>query len=99
MQLFSSPQQIHANNTKKEPNENEKLLISSIDNIMLETVIREIAPHSLFLMDSLNIIKAIIYVATISKLFSKEAFAAEVVVSPIIKNIGATISNATILIV
>lgn len=50
---------------------------------MLDEVIKEIAPHNRLLMDSLKINNAIKDVATISKLFSNDALAGVVMVSPI----------------
>lgn len=67
--------------------------------MILDSVISEIAIHILLPIAPLNINKAISDVATISKLFSSEAFAAVVMLSPIIKQTGAAISNITILMI
>lgn len=75
VQLFSSPQQAVAPRTSSEPTEKEKLSSPLKERIMLDNVINPIAVHNLRLTFSLKISKAIIVVATISKLPSKEAFA------------------------
>ena len=99
MQLFSSPQLTHASKTKTEPTEKVKLLISSKVSTILDNVIKKIAVHILFPTASLKINNAIIAVATISKLFNKEAFDDVVFVSPIIRNMGAAISRIIIPII
>ena len=73
--------------------------MSSNDRIILDTVTSAIASQSRFEIVSLKIMSAIIDVATISKLLSSEAFAAVVIVRPIIRNIGAEMSRTTIPIV
>ena len=99
MQLFSSPQQQVASITNNDPNENWKLSAPSTERTMLDTVIKPIAIHNFDVTFSLNIKRAIIVVATISKLPSSEAFEAEPIFIPIIRNIGAAISRAIIPIV
>ena len=96
VQLFSKPQHMQASRTNKDPQENCKLLISSKDSNKLESVTRTMANHNFLLIASMKIINAIKEVATISKLFSSEAFAALHLVNPIIKKIGAAISKTTI---
>ena len=96
VQLFSNPQERHANKTKIDPIEKDILPLSDIDKITLEAVISIIANHILLPIASLKIKSAINVVATISKLLSKETLEDVVVESPIIKNIGAAISNKII---
>ena len=96
VQLFSSPQQIHADKTNSEPTEKERLDASSTVSRIQAIVTRIIATQSLRVICSWNSIRAIMAVATISKLFSNDAFAAAVVLSPSIRNIGAAISRTTI---
>lgn len=96
VQLFSKPQHTQANNTKMDPAEKEMLLKSSTVNTILEIVIKEIAIHICLPTASLKTNKAITAVATISKLFSKDAFAEVVIVRPSIRRIGAAISRAII---
>ena len=95
VQLFSKPQQTQASITKREPREKEKLLISSMERRMLARVMSPMAAHSRLEMVSLKNHKAIIEVVTISKLLSREAFAAVVLVSPSIRNMGAPMSRIT----
>ena len=64
--------------------------------MILASVTSEIAAQSRFEIFSLKIKSAIRDVATISKLFSSEAFDAVVALSPIIRQIGAAISRTTI---
>ena len=66
---------------------------------MLDSVIKPIAIHSLTDTLSLNIIKAISVVATISKLPRRDALDAVPRFIPSIRNIGAAISNTIIPIV
>ena len=96
VQLFSSPQQIQANRTNIEPKVKYKLPSPCIDNNIHAKVIKPMPHHRCFDNFSLNITNAITDVATISKLFIKEAFAAVVLAKPIIKKMGAIISNTTI---
>ena len=63
---------------------------------MLDNVINPMASHSLDVTTSLNIKRAISVVATISKFPSNDAFEAEPIFIPIIKNIGAKISRTII---
>lgn len=99
MQLFSSPQQQVANTTNREPIENWKLPLPSKDKTILDSVMKPIAIHSFPDTFSLKIYKAINVVATISKLPRSEALDAVPILIPIIKNIGAAISNTIIPIV
>ena len=96
VQLFSNPQHTQASRTNIEPVENEKLLISVAERIILATVTSIIPTHSRFGIISLTTHRAITLVATISKLLRSDAFAAVVIVSPIIKKMGAAISSTTI---
>ena len=63
---------------------------------MLDKVIRPIASQRRLLMTSLKMTRAITDVATISKLFNRDAFADVVFASPIINRIGAAISRMII---
>ena len=63
---------------------------------MLDAVTNPMAPHNLREIFSPKSSSAISAVATISKLLSSEALAAVVLVRPIIRKMGAAISNATI---
>ena len=96
VQLFSTPQKTQASKTKTAPSEKVRLLKSSTDRIMLETVINAIASHILFPTASLKAKRAMIAVATISKLLRSEAVAEVVIVKPSISKIGAAISKMTI---
>ena len=60
---------------------------------MLDNVINPIESHNLGVTTSLNIKRAMSVVATISKFPSNDAFEAEPMFIPIIKNIGAKISR------
>lgn len=73
--------------------------MSSIDNILHDDVMNNILTHNLVEIFSLNITRAIIAVATTSKLLSSEAVVAVVVFRPNNKQIGATISKAIIAMV
>ena len=104
MQLFSSPQQRVAPRTKSEPV--EKLNnpccredIFSKERIMLASVIKIIEIKSLKLTLSLKMARAIIVVATISKLPSREALEEDPVFTPCINKIGAAISRIIMAIV
>jgi len=66
------------------------------ERTILDIVINPIAIHNFDVTFSLNIKRAIIVVATISKLPSSEAFEAEPIFIPIIRNIGAAISRTII---
>ena len=66
------------------------------DKIRLESVTSKMARQSLAEMASLKMSKAINEVATISKLFSSEAFAEVVCARPNISKIGAIISKTII---
>ena len=96
VQLFSNPQKMDARMTRSAPGENENLLISSADSIMLAAVINTIARESFRPILSLNMIRAMRLVATISKLFSNATLSAFVSLSPAIREIGAAISRMTI---
>ena len=99
VQLFSSPQQQVASITKKEPIENWKLSLPSNDKTILDSVINPMAIHSFLDTFSLKNSNAINAVATISKLPRSDALDAVPIFIPIIKNIGAAISNPIIPIV
>ena len=96
VQLFSKPQHTQASNTSSEPLEKEKLLASSTERIMLESVTSAMPIHRRLEMASRNTASAMSDVATISKLFSREAFAAFVRARPSISRIGAATSSSTI---
>ena len=93
MQLFSKPHRIHARITKREPVLKPRLDIPSKDRRMHAAVTNTMPSHSLEDMASLKITRAITAVATISKLFSSEAFAADVILSPNKRHMGAAISR------
>ena len=76
-----------------------KLSAPSNERTILDIVIKLIAIHNFDVTFSLNIRRAIRVVATISKLPSSEAFEAEPIFIPIIRNIGAAISRTIIPIV
>ena len=63
---------------------------------MLDTVIKPIAAQSLAVTFSLNTSNAISVVVTISKFPNSEAFDADPIRIPSIRNIGAAISNTII---
>lgn len=67
VQLFSSPQHKQAPRTKREPKENLTFSKEPIDKRIHDIVINKIPIQSLICIFSLNIIKAINEVATISK--------------------------------
>ena len=71
-------------------------LLEPVTPIPHETVINNIPNHNRGLIFSLNIISAIIAVATISKLLSSDALAAVVAFNPNIKQIGAAMSKSII---
>ena len=96
VQLFSSPQQTQAPSTSRDPDENCRLLASSKERIMLARVIRPMANHSRWPIVSWNTASAIREVATISKLFKREAWAGEVRARPAISRMGAAMSSRTI---
>ncbi len=96
VQLFSNSQQLVARITNREPSENWKLPCPSKVSKILERVINPIAIHNLLVTVSLNSNNAINVVATISKFPNKDAFAAVPILIPIIKKIGAAISNTII---
>lgn len=77
VQLFSTSQQRHADKINNEPYEKRKLSKSSNDSSKQDNVTNAIPAQSLELIFSLNIIRAIIAVATISKLFKSDALADE----------------------
>jgi len=85
--------------TKKEPIENWKLSLPSNDKTILDSVINPIAIHRFLDTFSLKKSNAINAVATISKLPRSDALDAVPIFIPIIKNIGAAISNPIIPIV
>ncbi len=78
-----------------EPAENEKLLMSCTDSMTLDSVTSAIPSQSLREIFSLNTSIAMSDVATISKLFKSDAFAADVLLMPIISAMGAAISSTT----
>ncbi len=84
---------MHARIIKSEPKENWNLEMSSIESSAHESVVKRIPIHSLKLIFSLNIIRAIMAVVTISKLLSNEAFSAEIDFKPSNRKIGAPISS------
>ena len=96
VQLFSKPQQTQAASTNREPKEKSRLAASSKDRIMLDRVIRPMASHSRRLIFSRKTIRAMRAVATISKLFSREALAEVVRVRPTMRQMGAAMSSSTI---
>lgn len=96
VQLFSKPQHTQAQRIRSEPFENAKADISSKESIIVDTVINNIAVHNFGDIISLKQTKAIIDVATISKLFKSDALAEFVIVKPNIKKIGAAISKTII---
>ena len=73
--------------------------MSSNDNNVQDAVTNRIPSQSLGEIVSLKSTKAMIAVATISKLLSREAFAAVVMVSPKSRQMGAAISRTIIAIV
>ena len=75
VQLFSIPHRMQASRTKRDPKLNCRLEMSSKDKRAQDAVTNRIPSHSLAEIASLKIISAMIAVATISKLFSREAFA------------------------
>ena len=89
-------QQQAAPSTSREPTLNRKLPSPSKLRAMLAKVTRMIAKVNRRDKASRNTKKAIIEVATISKLFSRDALAALVRFRPIIRKIGAAISNRII---
>ena len=93
MQLFSKPQHTAASRTNSEPAENFRLLISSKESSAQDSTTKKIPAHRRGEIFSLKIISAMIAVATISKLLSKEAFAAVVLSSPISRKMGAAMSS------
>lgn len=99
VQLFSKPQQKPASRINSEPQENCRLVISSKDSTAQDSVTNNIPSQRRELIFSLKTIKAMIAVATISKLLSNEAFAAAVDSNPISKQIGAAMSSRIITIV
>ncbi len=70
--------------------------MSSNERIAHERVTQRIPSQRRLLIASLNITRAIRAVATISKLLSREAFAALVALSPNIRSIGAAMSRSII---
>ena len=99
VQLFSKPHSAHARSMKSEPYENRKLDTSSNDSNAQEIVINKMPSHKRALIFSLNIASAMIAVATISKLFSSDALAAVVHLSPSNKHMGAATSKRIIITV
>ena len=95
VQLFSSPQQTQASSTSSEPGEKRRLSVPSTESRMLARVISPMAAHSRREMASPKMNRAMMEVATISKLFSSEALAAVVRLSPSMRKIGAAMSSAT----
>lgn len=96
VQLFSIPQHTQARRINSEPNENCRLEPSSKDSKPQEMVTKIIPAHRRGLIFSLNTASATRAVATISKLFKSEAFAAVVNFNPYKRQIGAAISNKII---
>ena len=95
VQLFSKPQQTQASSTNRDPQEKDRLLMSSKDSSRLEAVTRAMASQSRLEMASRNTTRAVMAVATISKLFSREALAAVVRIRPAMRKMGAAMSSAT----
>ena len=96
VQLFSKPQQTAAPRTSRDPQLNWNAPSPSKEIRMLASVTSTIASHSRLDSTSRNTSRAISEVATISKLFSKDALAEPVCRRPNIKRIGAAISSTTI---
>ena len=99
VQLFSMPQHTVARRMKSDPVLNWKLDVSSKDRSIQDAVTKMMPSHSLVDIFSLNIARAITAVATISKLLRRDAFAAEVILSPKRRKIGAAISSVIMAIV
>ena len=99
VQLFSNPQQMHAPSTKSEPSLNAKAPTPSKLRIVLAIVTMAMAIQSLEEIISLKITRAIMEVATISKLFNKDTLAELVLAMPNISKMGAIMSNTTIAMV
>ena len=76
VQLFSKPQQTQARRINKEPKEKVKLVIFSTESKKHDAVTKNMPAHKRGLIFSLKSISAMIAVATISKLLSKDALAA-----------------------
>ena len=96
VQLFSKPQQTHAPRTIREPAFQVKLPPASKLRMALAAVTRTIASQSVREMTSRNTTRAMIEVATISKLFSSDTLAEVVRATPAISRMGAAISSTTI---
>ena len=96
VQLFSNPQHTAARRTNSDPYEKRRADISSKESMPQDKVIKKMPDHNRALIVSLKTIKAMIAVATISKLLSKETLAAEVDIRPNIRQIGAAISSKII---
>ena len=93
VQLFSRPQQQHASSTKSDPADRERCAASSMDSIALDRTISPMATQRRRLMRSRKISSAMSDVATISKLFSSDAFSGLVRLTPSISRIGAAMSS------
>ena len=82
VQLFSKPQQEAAKSTNRLPLENCRLPKSSKDRVIQESVTNRIPNHKRGETCSLKPIRAMMAVATISKLLSRDALAALVFDKP-----------------
>ena len=95
VKLFSNPQHIQESSIKSDPKESVRQAVSPTEIIILAKDTRPTAIHNRMDINSLKTIKAMTEVAAISKLFSNEAFAAEVMDKPIIWKIEAAMSSIT----
>ena len=84
---------MQARRMKSEPKENRRLDMSSKDRSAQESVMSAMPAHRRGLIVSLNTASATTAVATISKLFSREAFAAVVDFKPYKRQMGAAMSS------
>ena len=98
VQLFSNPQHMHAKIASKEYIENINEDMSVSDRRILANVIRIMPVQSLPDIFSLKITRAIIDVATISKLFRRDMVSADELLIEIISSMGAIISKTIIAI-
>ena len=85
---------VKESNIVNDPAENFSFEISSNESNAHDAVTNSIPAQSRGLIFSLNMTSAITAVATISKLFSSDAFAAEVDFKPNNRQIGAAISSS-----
>ena len=93
VQLFSMPQHRQASRINTEPSENLRLDRSSNESSAQEDATNPMPSHKRGLICSRKITSAISAVATISKLLSRDAFAAVVRERPNRRKIGARISS------